>query len=92
MLFPTITSIDSLPRTYENICPAYTPVFRLRGIEWNASTQTTHDPKSNQEASLTISPVLSPGTAPGRQSAFGAEVAGVDWSRPIPNEIVQQVR
>ena len=39
-----------------------------------------------QEGSLTIKPVLQ-----SDHSAFGAEVFGVDWSKPVPEEIVAQV-
>jgi hypothetical protein len=39
-----------------------------------------------QEGKLTITPILNSGT-----SVFGAEVSGLDWSKPIPEEIVHQV-
>ncbi|RDW62411.1 hypothetical protein BP6252_11844 [Coleophoma cylindrospora] len=66
--------------TYENTCPARTAtgVLRLRGAS---------EPQSIHDGSLTIEPVL---VSP--NSAFGAEVSGVDWSRPIPPEMVKQVR
>jgi len=34
------------------------------------------------EGSLTITPVF---------ASFGAEVSGLDWSRPIPQEIINQL-
>jgi len=42
--------------------------------------------ESLQEGSLTVCPILNSGAF-----AFGAEVSGLDWSNPIPEEIVQQV-
>jgi hypothetical protein len=33
-----------------------------------------------------MTPILNSGT-----SVFGAEVSGLDWSKPIPEEIVHQV-
>ncbi|RDW66637.1 hypothetical protein BP5796_09386 [Coleophoma crateriformis] len=65
--------------TYENTCPARTAtgVLRLRGAS---------EPQLIRDGSLTIEPVL---VSP--NSAFGAEVSGIDWSRPIPPEMVKQL-
>ncbi|PQE03571.1 Alpha-ketoglutarate-dependent 24-dichlorophenoxyacetate dioxygenase protein [Rutstroemia sp. NJR-2017a BVV2] len=62
-------------RTYENTCPPPERVLKLRGA-----------PASFRDGALTITPVLSEGS-----SSFGAEVAGVDWSEPVPEEIVRQL-
>jgi hypothetical protein len=51
------------------------PPLKLRGA-----------PASFQEGTLTITPVLREGS-----SSFGAEVAGVDWSAPVSEEVVRQV-
>lgn len=63
--------------TYEHTCPARTDagVLRLRG-----ATETI------QHGSIIVKPVLV-----SENSAFGAELSGIDWSRPVPPEIVQQV-
>ena len=68
-------STMAITRTYENTCPPPERVLKLRGA-----------PASFQVGELTITPVLSEGS-----SSFGAEVAGVDWSEPVPEEIVRQV-
>jgi alpha-ketoglutarate-dependent 2,4-dichlorophenoxyacetate dioxygenase len=39
-----------------------------------------------QEGVLTIKPVFESGA-----SSFGAEIYGVDWSKPVPSEVVAQV-
>jgi alpha-ketoglutarate-dependent 2,4-dichlorophenoxyacetate dioxygenase len=63
--------------TYENTCPARPDagVLRLRGSS-----------EIIQHGSLTIKPVMV-----SENSAFGAEVSGIDWSRPVPPEVVRQV-
>jgi alpha-ketoglutarate-dependent 2,4-dichlorophenoxyacetate dioxygenase len=63
--------------TYSNTCPARNAaaVLHLRAT-----------PNSIQDGSLTITPVMVSG-----DSAFGAEVSGIDWSRPIPPETIKQV-
>jgi alpha-ketoglutarate-dependent 2,4-dichlorophenoxyacetate dioxygenase len=66
---------SNITRTYENTCPPPERVLKLRGA-----------PASFQVGALTITPVLSEGS-----SSFGAEIAGVDWSEPVPEEIVRQV-
>lgn len=68
----------TLTTTYETTCPARsdTDILRLKGT-----------PESIQAGSLTIIPVIVQNI-----SAFGAEVSGVDWDRPISSEIVKQVR
>jgi alpha-ketoglutarate-dependent 2,4-dichlorophenoxyacetate dioxygenase len=40
-----------------------------------------------QDGGLNIVPVMVSG-----ESAFGAEIDGIDWSRPIPPETIKQVR
>jgi alpha-ketoglutarate-dependent 2,4-dichlorophenoxyacetate dioxygenase len=39
-----------------------------------------------QEGELTVTPISNSGA-----SVFGAEVSGLDWSKPIPEEVVHQV-
>ncbi|OJJ46428.1 hypothetical protein ASPZODRAFT_16194 [Penicilliopsis zonata CBS 506.65] len=41
---------------------------------------------SVKQGSLTITPVLVD-----HESAFGAEIAGVDWTQPVPDELVKQL-
>lgn len=69
--------IASLTRTYENRCPppSDAATLRLRGAALEVN-----------EGTLTIKPVLL-----SENSSFGAEVSGVDWSRPITEDIVKQV-
>ncbi|KAL1901813.1 hypothetical protein Sste5346_001516 [Sporothrix stenoceras] len=43
-------------------------------------------PPSYKEGGLTIQPILQSG-----DSSFGAEIQGVDWSRPVSGEVVQQL-
>lgn len=38
------------------------------------------------EGSLSVTPVCI-----NEDSVFGAEISGVDWSKPVPDEIVEQV-
>lgn len=69
-------SVRSLTRVYENRWPAAPAgVIRLSG---SASKL--------QEGALCIIPVLA-----SEDSCFGAEVSGIDWSRPVPEEIVDEV-
>lgn len=73
-----MASLTELVRTYENTCPGSVagPItLRIRG----AAIETTRD-------ALTVRPVLL-----SEQSQFGAEIEGVDWSRPIPECVVKQV-
>ena len=49
-------------------------------LQLKAKSEVIHD------GTLTVKPVKVSGT-----SSFGAEVLGIDWSRPVPREIVQQV-
>lgn len=54
---------------------------------WPSQTeQLGTDQEPLQEGELTITPVFTSGT-----SVFGAEVSGLDWSKPIPEGIVHQV-
>ncbi|KAF2711204.1 putative alpha-ketoglutarate-dependent 2,4-dichlorophenoxyacetate dioxygenase [Pleomassaria siparia CBS 279.74] len=70
-------SLTTLTRTYENTCPvpSHAGTLRVRG----AATEV-------REGALTIRPVLV-----SEISQFGAEVSGVDWSRPIPEQVVNQL-
>jgi alpha-ketoglutarate-dependent 2,4-dichlorophenoxyacetate dioxygenase len=43
-------------------------------------------PGDMEHGSLIVTPVLQ-----FEQSVFGAEVSGVDWSKPVPSETVTQV-
>jgi alpha-ketoglutarate-dependent 2,4-dichlorophenoxyacetate dioxygenase len=49
-----------------------------------SQSEATFEPL--QEGNLTVSPILTSG-----EFVFGAEVSGVDWSKPIPEDIVHQV-
>ncbi|KAH8895330.1 putative alpha-ketoglutarate-dependent 2,4-dichlorophenoxyacetate dioxygenase [Thozetella sp. PMI_491] len=70
-------SITTLTRTYENTWPEAPDAgtLKLRG-----ASPEIHD------GELVIKPVLHSGS-----SNFGAEVSGIDWSRPIPEETVKQL-
>lgn len=63
---------------YHNTCPAPsgTGVLQLRGA-----------PSTIKDGDLTTIPVLYTGV-----EYFGAEVMGVDWSRPVLESVVEQVR
>lgn len=63
--------------TYENTCPA-------RATTGSLKLGGANDPV--QHGTLIVRPVMVSG-----DSAFGAEVSGVDWIRPIPDEIVKEV-
>jgi alpha-ketoglutarate-dependent 2,4-dichlorophenoxyacetate dioxygenase len=65
-------------RTYVNTWPASgnQGTLYLRGA-----------PATMKHGDLTVKPVLVNG-----DSAFGAEIEGVDWSQAIPEELVRQVR
>jgi hypothetical protein len=73
-----MSSTLKLTTTYANTCPTRNAaaVLHLRAT-----------PNSIQDGSLTITPVMV-----SSDSAFGAEVSGIDWSRPIPTETIKQVR
>lgn len=54
---------------------------------WPSQTDrsdTTLEPLRDGE--LTVAPILNSGA-----SVFGAEVSGVDWSKPVPENVVHQV-
>jgi hypothetical protein len=51
---------------------------------WPSQSETDREPL--KEGKLTITPILNSGT-----SVFGAEVSGIDWNKPVPEEIVHQV-
>ncbi|KAF4633767.1 hypothetical protein G7Y89_g4355 [Cudoniella acicularis] len=70
------TMLSTLATAYENTCPP--AVLRLRG--GNAALE------SIQDGTLLIKPVMV-----SHNSVFGAEVFGVDWSRPVAPEIVKQL-
>lgn len=53
------------------------PILRLRG---------QNSPEPIRDGELAIRPVMT-----SDESSFGAEVFGVDWSRPVPEEIVNKV-
>lgn len=67
--------VTTLTRTYENTSPPANGVLRLRGA-----------PETIQDGVLTITPIIVSG-----DSSFGAEVSGVDWSKPVPEKLVKQV-
>ena len=62
---------------YQNTCPALSGagVLQLRGA-----------PSAIKDGNLTITPVMFTGS-----EYFGAEVAGVDWTRAVPEDVVKQV-
>ncbi|TVY81072.1 Alpha-ketoglutarate-dependent 2,4-dichlorophenoxyacetate dioxygenase [Lachnellula suecica] len=63
--------------TYENTCPARPSTGVLKLI-W------AHEPI--KYGSLVVRPVMV-----SKDSAFGAEVSGVEWSHPVPSEMVKQL-
>ncbi|KAK9424998.1 putative TauD/TfdA-like domain-containing protein [Seiridium unicorne] len=69
-------SLTSLARTYENRCPAASDAGTLR---------LRGAPL--QDGALTIKPVLV-----SENSSFGAEISGVDWSRPIPEDTLVKLQ
>ena len=71
-------SIYNLTRTYQNTWPEKTIEGTLR-LKPAASTIN--------EGILKITPILTNGDSP-----FGAEIEGIDWSSPIPEALVQEVR
>jgi alpha-ketoglutarate-dependent 2,4-dichlorophenoxyacetate dioxygenase len=72
-----MASLTDLVRAYENTCPSSSSAGSLQVRSVAAETQ---------DGSLTIRPVLV-----SQDSQFGAEVSGVDWSRPISKHVVEQV-
>lgn len=62
---------------YQNTCPAQSGagVLQLRGA-----------PSAIKDGNLTIKPVMFTGS-----EYFGAEVAGVDWTRAVHEDVVKQV-
>ncbi|KAM3086989.1 hypothetical protein ACMFMG_001100 [Clarireedia jacksonii] len=66
----------AITRTYTNTCPPTERVLKLRGSS-----------ASFREGALTITPVLNEDSS----SSFGAEVAGVDWSGSVPQEVIRQL-
>ena len=75
MLAPTIMQ---LPRCYETTVPG-----RKDSFESKRSISTKHVEDIDD---LEVKPVLVED-----DSAFGAEVYGVDWSKPISDELIQRV-
>ncbi|ORY56908.1 uncharacterized protein BCR38DRAFT_478547 [Pseudomassariella vexata] len=69
--------LTTVTRTYENTCPPSSSLGTLHLKGGHAQVR---------EGQLTIRPVIVSG-----DSSFGAEVSGVDWSRPVPEDIVQQL-
>ena len=75
MLAPVI---NQLPRRYETTVPG-----RKDSLDSKSITPATHVEDIH---GLEVNPILVKG-----DSAFGAEVHGIDWSKPISDELVQQV-
>ncbi|KAF9729144.1 hypothetical protein PMIN04_000199 [Paraphaeosphaeria minitans] len=70
-------SIHNLTRTYQNTWPTTT----------NEGTLRLKAPASSiNEGGLKVTPVLINGHSP-----FGAEIEGIDWSRPIPEALVNEL-
>lgn len=60
--------------------------IHIRKYESTSPPQSAGQEALNQ-GTLMIMPVLQ-----SKNSAFGAEISGVDWENPIPEETVEQVR
>lgn len=90
------STIYSLPRVYKNTSPAVGSPLRLRLRSGEATGR--HDgesaaPKPFRQGTLTVTPVLDvSATGSERRAPFGAEVEGVDWTQPVSDEVVEQVR
>lgn len=72
-----MSETQTFTEVYDNRWPAQGSTLRLRGAQ--------HAPI--QHGDLTVTPILVHG-----EHSFGAEVAGVDWSKPLPQELVEQVK
>lgn len=72
-----IIMFETLTRVYDNVAPPTQSVLRLRGAP---------DTEVPSTGGLTVTPVMVNG-----DSVFGAEVSGIDWSKPVPEETVQEV-
>ncbi|KIY01093.1 uncharacterized protein Z520_02645 [Fonsecaea multimorphosa CBS 102226] len=91
-------TIHSLPRVYTHTTPVTDShlKLRLRGNE-DQSQREDHAAvtalKSIKRGALTVTPVLShPTVGSERCGRFGAEVEGVDWTQPVPKEVVEQLK
>lgn len=72
-----MTHVTSSTKTYENRWPS------------SSSVETLHSRSAapgTVEGSLTIRPIVASSS-----SSFGAEISGINWDRPVPEEIVTQV-
>lgn len=69
------TEVLTLPFPTENNWPPSPDSLRLR-----------RSSAAIQQGSLIVKPILQ-----ADDSSFGAEVSGVDWERPVPEDVVQQV-
>ena len=69
--------LTNITTVYPNTWPPESSdgVLRLRGA-----------PAQIQDGQLTVRPILV-----SENSSFGAEVSGVDWSKPVPDTIIKQV-
>lgn len=62
------------------------PLAHIHIRTYDTTCPRTDPLPSLQEGSLTIRPVLQ-----SSDSSFGAEIFGVDWKKPVPDELVKQV-
>jgi alpha-ketoglutarate-dependent 2,4-dichlorophenoxyacetate dioxygenase len=53
----------------------------------NTTPPRSEEQRPIQYGTLTVTPILQ-----SRDSAFGAEVSGIDWKNPVPAETVTQVK
>ncbi|KAF2768349.1 putative alpha-ketoglutarate-dependent 2,4-dichlorophenoxyacetate dioxygenase [Teratosphaeria nubilosa] len=75
-----VPTVGSLPHVYENQwpCPPASPDSAIGDLESPAATW--------KSGGLKVTPILSEG-----EYGFGAEVEGVDWSRPVSDGIVDRL-
>lgn len=92
----TESSVYSLPHVYGNTCPEAESslMLRLQGPAEKPRTELEPaHPESLRKGSLTVTPVLRHSVVSRTSNtSFGAQVDGVDWSQPVPEEVVAQVR
>ncbi|OOF98694.1 hypothetical protein ASPCADRAFT_162357 [Aspergillus carbonarius ITEM 5010] len=62
------------------------PLAHIHIRTYDTTCPRTDPLPSLQEGSLTIRPVLQ-----SSDSSFGAEIFGVDWKKPVPDELVKQL-
>ncbi|OQV09779.1 hypothetical protein CLAIMM_13865 [Cladophialophora immunda] len=91
------SAIYSLPRVYTHRSPAADLhlTLRLRGAEERDQPEehTPAAPRAFRKGTLTVTPVLDDTRmGGGLRAPFGAEVEGVDWTQPVPEEVIEQLK